>query len=134
MAIPHHLQLLLSYFCRRVFLLCLFSLSNIIPATPHRIIAMICCRKNHATPPSIAKNIPKIPMACLCPAKSVTTSYLTALIILSDVLSVNRNGRCHYSTTIVRFLIIQMDYTHDILNSFAVSDVDVVRPHNCMQF
>ena len=80
---------------------------------------MICCRKNHATPPSIAKNIPKIPMACLCPAKSVTTSYLTALIILSDVLSVNRNRRCHYPTTIVRFLIIQMDYTHDILNSIA---------------
>lgn len=80
---------------------------------------MICCRKNHATPPSIAKNIPKIPMACLCPAKSVTTSYLTALIILSDVLSVNRNRRCHYPTTIVRFLIIQMEYTHDILNSIA---------------
>ena len=81
---------------------------------------MICCRKNHATPPSIAKNIPKIPMACLCPAKSVTTSYLTALIILSDVLSVNRNRRCHYPTTSAISLIIQMDYTQRyILNSIA---------------
>ena len=45
--------------------------------------------------------------------------YVTALIILSDVLPVNRNRRCHYPTTIVRFLIIQMEYTHDILNSIA---------------
>jgi hypothetical protein len=82
------LSILLCYLflCFRIFLLRLFNFNNINPAAPHRIIAITFCCINHATPPNIAKIIPKIPIPCLylINAASISSSLIITIISLDS--------------------------------------------------
>jgi glucan phosphoethanolaminetransferase (alkaline phosphatase superfamily) len=74
------------FLCFRIFLLRLFNFNNINPAAPHRIIAITFCCINYATPPNIAKIVPKIPIPCLylINAASISSSLTTTIISLDN--------------------------------------------------